>query len=307
MKPMIVTALAAFCLAAAPQAQEAEKKPPSITYGSRRESKAWVKKPDGVSVAVDDGITWKGVTVYLSLTGDLVAVDEKSKETLWAKSVGAFWNRVTFFETSRAGGRFWAVELRPGPGETEGKDLVQLHDRRTGEIFRTSEEKPGGVKIELRKVKSGSPSRIAKAFTVIVSTQENWHELRRRMFAHPVGLGGDVEPDFDKEILLVVSDGDTSNCRGIGAESVHRDDKRILLRLQRETYQTIGEGKRERPYGLFILPRKDGESIHFERNVQRFIGGPPIWKEAGKLERPKDSAKELDGVPEHEPMKLPKD
>ncbi|HZN63653.1 MAG TPA: hypothetical protein VFC90_14720, partial [Planctomycetota bacterium] len=72
MKIATLALLAAFA-----QAQEAES-PPSITYGSMRESKAWIKTPAGTSVAVDDGITWKGVTVYLSLTQDLVAVDSKT-------------------------------------------------------------------------------------------------------------------------------------------------------------------------------------------------------------------------------------
>ncbi len=297
MKIMTAALLAVFALA--------QESPPSITYGSTRESKAWIKLPDGVSVAVDEGITWKGVTVYLSLTDELVAVDEKTKETLWAKDVGAFWSRVTFVETSRAGGKFWAVELRPGPGETEGKDLRQLHDLRTGEIFRSGEDKPAGVKIEPRMHWSGSESRIAKGFAAIVSTQENWEKLRGRMFEGTgfSDMGKYHKPDFSKEILLVISDGDSSNCRGIGVDSVYRDDKRILIRLVRQSFQTIGEGVPGRPFGVFVLPRKDGEIIHLERNVQRYIGGPPIWKDAGKLERPKDPAKELDGVPEPDRLK----
>ncbi|HEU4338603.1 MAG TPA: hypothetical protein VFS19_00925, partial [Planctomycetota bacterium] len=68
MKSMTAAALAAFALAVTPQSQEAGKSPPSITYGASRESKSWIKTPDGTSVAVDEGISWKGVTIYLSLT-----------------------------------------------------------------------------------------------------------------------------------------------------------------------------------------------------------------------------------------------
>lgn len=301
MKIMILALLAAFA-----PAQEVEN-PPSIMYGSKRESKAWIKTPAGTSVAIDDGITWKGVTVYLSLTQDLVAVESKTGATLWAKNVGAFWNCITFVEISRAGGRSWAIELRPGPGEIEGKDKVQRHNMRTGEVLPSGEEKPAGVEIKPRKAWSGSVSRIAKGFTAVVSTQENWSTLGDRLFAGTgfSDMGKYHKPDFTKEIVVVISDGDSGNCDGIGVESAYRDDKRILVRLVHHTYQTDGEASRVRPFGIFVLPRKDGEAIHLEKNIQRYIGGPPIWKEVGKLERPKDPAKELEGVPDSEPMKLP--
>jgi hypothetical protein len=280
--------------------QEPES-PPSITYGSKRESKSWIKLPNGTSVAVDDGITWKGVTVYLSLTQDLVAVDEKSKKTLWSKSVGAFWNRATFVEVEKA----WTVELKPGPRATEGKDLRQLHDLNTGEVIKAAEDKPAGDKIEPKQHWSGSESRIAKGFVAIVSTEENWATLRDRLFKGTkwADMGKHHKVDFSKGIVLVVSDGDTWNCSGIRAESMWRDDKRILVRLRHDTYSSKGEGVRERPFGIFVLPRKEGEAVHVERNDQPYRGGPPIWKDAGKLERPRDSSKELDSVPEPDPLK----
>jgi hypothetical protein len=282
-------------------AQETEK-PPSITYGSTRESKAWIKTPDGTSVAVDQGITWKGVTVYLSLTAELVAVDDKTKETLWAKDVGAFWSRVTFVETARAGGKIWAVELRPGAGEREGGDRVQCHDLKTGEVLKDAdaEKPPFGSPLKIRHVWSGESSRIGKGFIAIVSTPENLEKLRSRMFdgTHWADMGKYKGPDFSKEIVLFVSDGDSINCRGIGAHSAFMDDKRFLVRLSRATFQTIGEGVKTRPFGVFVLPRRDGLQVLLERNVQRYIGGPPIWKDAGKLELAKDPAKELEGVPE---------
>jgi hypothetical protein len=88
---------------------------------------------------------------------------------------------------------------------------------------------------------------------------------------------------------------------------VWRDDMRLVVRLNHFTFQSMGEGKRTRPYGIFVLPRRDGEAIHIERNVQRYIGGPPIWKEVWKIERPKESARELESLPEGEKRKLPTD
>ncbi|HZN61582.1 MAG TPA: hypothetical protein VFC90_04170, partial [Planctomycetota bacterium] len=161
--------------------------------------------------------------------------------------------------------------------------------------------------IKPRMAWSGSVSRIAKGFTAVVSTQENWSTLRDLLFEGTgfSDMGKFHKPDFTKEIVIVISDGDSWNCDGIGVVSAYRDDKRILLRLSHHTYQTDGDANRVRPFGIFFLPCKDGEAIHLEKNIQRYIGGPPIWKEVGKLERPKDPAKELEGVPDSEPMKLP--
>jgi hypothetical protein len=263
--------------------------------------------PDGTSVAVDEGITWKGVTIYLSLTDELIAVDEKTKKTLWGKSVGAFWRRVSFLEISRGGGRFWVVRLEPAPDETEGKDLVQLHEMGSGEIFMPVENMPSGKRLDAPKTWNGSTSFIPKPFAVAVTTTENLGTLLGRLHARPAELRQSGDPEFNsgKELVLVVSDGESWNCNGIGVESVWRDDQRLLVRLNHLTFQSMGEGKRTRPYGIFVLPRKDGEAIHIERNVQRYIGGPPIWKEVRKIERPADSARELDGLPEGEKRKLP--
>lgn len=280
---------------------QAQEQPPSITYGSSRESKAWIRKPDGVSVAVDDGITWKGVTVYLSLTDDLVAVDAATKETLWAKSVGAFWSRVTFVE---AGDKSWAVELRPGPRETEGKDLVQRHDLKTGEVLKDPKDKPpSGTQVKPRHSWSGAESRVAKGFAAAVTTRENFEKLRERLLGGTPGedIGKHHKLDFAKEFVLVVSEGRSANCDGIHIESAWRDEKRLLVRLTHRTFQTIGDGVPTRPWGVFILPRQDGEVVVLEENTQPYIGGPPIWKETRRFERAKDPAKELEGIPDPEP------
>ena len=55
----------------------AQESRPSISYGSTRESKSWIETPKG-NVAVDEGVAFQGVKVYLSLMWDLIATDEKT-------------------------------------------------------------------------------------------------------------------------------------------------------------------------------------------------------------------------------------
>jgi hypothetical protein len=64
---------------------------------------------------------------------------------------------------------------------------------------------------------------------------------------------------------------------------VAENDKRILLRLERSSYQTLGAAHEEYPYGLIVLPRREGKPYILEYNTQSYIGGPPIWKEFTRL------------------------
>ena len=82
--------LVGACLAAAAN-------PPFIVYGGSRASTEVIETPKG-GVPVDQGIAWEGVKVYLSIMGDLVAVDAGTGKFLWCRFVGAFWNEVGFEE-----------------------------------------------------------------------------------------------------------------------------------------------------------------------------------------------------------------
>jgi hypothetical protein len=104
------------------------------------------------------------------------------------------------------------------------------------------------------------------------------------------------EVDFAKEVLLVISSGDSTNCRGIGCAEAYEDEKRVLIRLQHQTFQTAGRGVATRPYGIFILPRRE-KSYVIEANRQSYIGGPPIWTESFQLAKLPDPARELEDLP----------
>jgi hypothetical protein len=255
---------------------------PSRSYGPTRSSKAWVETSRG-RVAVDDGIVWKGVKVYLSLTWDLVATDDATGKTLWSDPVGAFWNEIGVKEVETAGAKAWAVELRPGPRSDGTGDLRQYHDLRTGKRLLDRETAPSGNVLRLDPQWSGRWSDVAAPVRRMVGSEADWKALVvDPMFGSlkdPPKLG---TVDFAKNVALVIASGETWNCNGLDA-TAWEDDRRILVRLNEQTFQTEGPdggGQRVRPWGVFVLPKREPfKSVIVERNVQGLIGGPAIWKE----------------------------
>lgn len=266
----------------------ADERPPSIEYGGTRESSRWIELPGHGGVAVDRGVAWKGVKVYLSFTWELVAVDAATEKPLWWRSVSAFWNRVGFKEIEAAGGKkVWAVELRPARDESEAADRVAYHDLTTGEPIPGPGEaaRPAGTPVAPRKVLAGSKGTREAPFRGIVTTAENWKEAARRIFGEAAAaeVVGDLGPLGPGEVVLIVYDGATSNCSGIECAEAYDDGARVLVRLRHGWYQTMGGAHLEHPFGIFVLPRHDGKPYVLERNVQGYIGGPAIWKEDSRL------------------------
>jgi hypothetical protein len=306
MRTLTVTALLHVALVTVIGSVQAadEPKPPSITYGGNRSSSTWVDTPKG-RVAVDEGIEWQGIKVYLSLTWDLVAVDVKTSKTLWSQNVSAFWNGLAIKEVeAEMGKKTWAVELRTTARDPDVRKLVVYHDLKTGKAITLpgQAEKVAGKAFKLRGVYSGQTSSLDKPFTLVVSTAENWAKVRTRMFAEGVKASAPEakDVDFGKEILLVVSYGDSYNCRGLGVAESYEDDKRILVRMHAQTFQTVGPdggGVRCRPYGIFVLPRAEKKAYVVERNRQRYIAGPPLWAEHVRFDALPDAAKELEQLP----------
>ncbi len=303
-----VVAILVFILAAAipfawaedrPQSGVRSEGPPSITYGASRTSGTWIETPGGTRVAVGRGVEWKGVKVYLSLLWDLVAVDTKTKKTLYAVNVGAFWNGLGFKQvTQRGGTRVWAVELRPGPRTRAGKDRRQYHDLRSGKRLDVPGlvKGPSGKAFTPRAVWSGKHSRVPKPFHAVVSTAANWTKLTAHMFGTKVPKPfGKV--DFETEVVLVVSAGNGWNCNGIGLSAAFEDARRLLVRTQRQSFQTIDGGEKVRPYGVFVLPKRAAKAYVVERNRQNLIGGPALWTESFRLARLLPPAKALAGLP----------
>lgn len=291
--------------------------PPSISYPNSRKSTENIALPSGLNVGIDKFVEWRGVKVYLSLTHDLVGVDEQTGKVRWHNDVSAFWNRVGFKEIEREPGKkTWAVELRPGD---EQNKLAEYYDLKTGaKLDVPGLSRPTGVAFKPRDV-PGSGSAVAKPWTALVSTQENYAALCKRSFGEsdlridffdhraPYAssglLGKEAEGtkvDFSKEVVLLVSQGDSINTFSVYCEEAYEDDARVLVRVHQSGCQTAGRfggGFNSRPYGLFILPRREGKAYVIEDNDQRYTGGPPWWTEIFRAEKIGDPAKELAHMP----------
>jgi hypothetical protein len=300
---MRVAALGLILFSVATPAQEEPApapEPPTLQYRGNRASRAWVSMPGGTQVAVDEGVEWEGVTVYLSLTWDLVAVESDSGTTLWGHSVGAFWNRIAIVRAENASGEeVWAVELQPGAGARQGVGQRQLYELRTGARIAIPEKAPPGTPFTPRREAGGPDADMGVEFTLLISTRENYAlALARLLGGRTVpGLPGPDEVDFDREVVLVRAEGTGWNSRGLVSREAYESDDRILLRIDNRFYQTMGGGDRVTPFGVFVLPRAVKKPYVLERDEQGLIGGPPIWKEIHRFEGLQDPDQELHPIP----------
>jgi hypothetical protein len=262
----------------------AQEPPPSIKYGGDRSSKTWLETKHG-KVAVDEGVAWQGVKVYLSLMWDLIGTDEATGKVLWATNVGAFWNEIGFKEVETGPGvKAWAVELRPGGRRSQGAELRQYHELKTGNLVPGPADDPSGTKVDLARRWSGRWCSAAKPVRRLVGSEADWKAtVLDGMFADGKDVPEFGAIDFEKNVVLVVAMGEISNCNGVDA-SAWEDDHRFLVRLREQWFQTEGPnggGQKVRPFGIFVLPRREPfKPVIVERNRQRLIGGPAMWTEA---------------------------
>jgi hypothetical protein len=273
----------------------AQESRPSISYGGTRESKTWIETPRG-NVAVDEGVAFQGVKVYLSLMWDLVATDEKTGKLLWSVDVGAFWNEIGFAEIETSPGvKTWAVELRPGARSRQGAELRQHHDLKTGKLIAKPAEAPSGTQLDLSRQWTGRSCAADTSFRRIVANALDWKTSLDALFPEDKGAPDFGPIDFEKNVVLVIAMGEISNCSGMEA-AAWEDDQRILVRLREHWFQTAGPGggaQKVRPFGVFVLPRGDPfKTVIVERNRQRLIGGPAIWNEAYRFTAPGDAPAE---------------
>jgi len=316
LRSVTVPVLLALLAAAALAAGEADTQPPSITYDRSRTSTENLALPGGVNVGVDKGIEWQGVKVYLSLTCDLVGVDAKTGKTLWGESVSGFWNQMTFKEVeTEPGKKVWAIALRARKDDDPEQKAVEYRDLKTGgKLDLPGVSRPTGQPFTPRPA-GGRDCAVGKRFLGLISTQENYAALAKRLFGPPdlridcfdhrpprplhgwLTAPSTLPPvDFSKDVALVYLLGDSDNITGILCAGAYEDDARILLRLTVSGMQTggrFGGGILSRPYGVFIVPRREGKAYVVEQNHQSYIGGPPLWKEVLRLEKISAPANEL--------------
>lgn len=269
---------------------------PSVTYGAVRSSQRWVGTETSAQVAIDQGITFQGVSYYVSLTSDLLALPEGAEHATWLHSISAFWDRLGIERVTTAGGEtVLALVLRNSPRGDE-PSLMEARDLQTGEVIDLGAEKLGEA-VKVRELASGSDSVIPEGFQELLGSREELDGLVGRMFA-PGDAPALPEVNFADEVVLAVSYGDSVNCRGLTCVQAWLDDQRLLVRFAGRFYQTaqiaLVEGEEEvpqeeeppeRPYALWALPRQTGRALIVEHNVQRYIGGPPLWKVVREFDR----------------------
>jgi hypothetical protein len=294
----LVLVLLVGCALAAPARLGAEEevprppapppvRPPSVDHSGDRESSTWIDLPNGARVAVGKGVEWQGVRVHLALTWHLVAVDVATDKVLWHHNTSAFWNEVGFREVETTdGAKVMAVELKPGRRARRGSHLRQYHDLKTGAKLEVpgGPEAPAGTLFLPRRAWEGEQSAVAKRFGVLVTSREDWAAVRQHVWG-PDAAEAPEAVDFEKEVVLLLSQGNAWNCNALFCVGCWEDEQRILVRTDRRTFQTINGGQKTRPWGACVLPRREGKAYVVELDAQGLIGGPAIWKETWRTDR----------------------
>ncbi len=138
----------------------------------------------------------------------------------------------------------------------------------------------------------GEKSAIDKTRYVKVKDKEAWAKLWCEHIGKPFGRDYSwfYNPlnvpsiDFAQCMVVAVFQGTKWNSAGVRVVEV-LDADQLTLRFDDFAFQTAGPdggGVRNRPFGIFVLPRSD-KVIVLEENVQGRINHPPKWQERGKL------------------------
>ncbi len=253
----------------------------SVSFGSRRSSKHWVQTGQGVLVAVDDGLQYDGTNLYLSLTGDLVAVDQKTRTTKWSTGTGGHWNQMAIQSVEPTDDQSKpriVVALKSAGGDDAVASVVR-YDFKTGSRLEEDVALPEGKFIEPIAQFMGDDCGCDEPIAKLITDRQAWLELRKKYFGSVANeLPRDDLFDDGKQVVLVLSEGSTTNCRGVKAQEILQGEAGMVVRLQKQTYQSLGDTPTVRPYGIIVLPRADGNQYVIEENQQSFKGGPPVWK-----------------------------
>jgi hypothetical protein len=262
---------------------------PSLEVDRTGRVRGSVVLPDGSLLGVHVGVKWGDVNVYLSIDMKLVAVDEAAARTLWSRDLDRDYDRLSILLDEQ--------DPRLELSSTRGAPEVERFRLQTGERVSGPGEDPSGLPVRPLTGWSGRWSKVGRPLVLTASTAANWAAVRAKLF-EGVEAAPRVEGiDFGKQLLLVVSDGDGVNCRGIEGEAWD-DGARILLRLHHQKDQTFQGADRVRPFGVFALPRTGPRSLVVQWNDQAVLGGPPNWKDLARMALPPDPAVEIRSLAE---------
>ncbi|MCC6286105.1 MAG: hypothetical protein IT439_12535 [Phycisphaerales bacterium] len=97
------------------------------------------------------------------------------------------------------------------------------------------------------------------------------------------------EIDFTRCMVIAYFRGPSVNNDGEIIDSVTPTGGGIRIRFDSLTYQTMPRGEADRrlscrPFGIWVLPRDEGEVI-IEENTQGLLSQPPVWTRQIRFER----------------------
>jgi hypothetical protein len=93
-----------------------------------------------------------------------------------------------------------------------------------------------------------------------------------------------VEIDFDRCVVIGVFAGRVTNQRGYRVDSV-ADGDAVAVRIERETFQSLGAVEAKQPFASIVLPRTV-KAIVIEENTQGLKDSPPVWTKRAELRPP---------------------
>jgi len=285
------------------------------------------KKPREIEkiVPLNGGLIFDGVRVEGRYDGNLRGFDAAANKQIWVTSISYFWTRARIVEKDIDGAIKWLLELHPEANTDRGADKREYRDLRTGKEVVISGPPPGGELLGPAQVFRVSKSALGRQIVTLVSTQENFDAFWARVHGPlgagkpgydadllnpgidvPGGVRREVMPppriDFTQNVALIYHLGDCYNTTGMDQRGIWDDGKRVLIRLHRSGYQTMGRGAHRRFGEVFVLPRKEGRHYEIEVNMQNTIRGPEIWERTELFPPAKGGAEEIAPfAPEYRP------
>jgi hypothetical protein len=137
-------------------------------------------------------------------------------------------------------------------------------------------------------VLTGAKSKVRDPGYYRITSADKLKELWRSHLGPVFDRGDDPVPDVDFGRCMVIAlfEGASFNSRGLRIESVAQKYDLITVRFDDISYQTRGGANQVAPYAFVLLPKSEN-SVVLEKNVQQYLGEPPVWKEVARL-RPDD-------------------
>jgi antitoxin component YwqK of YwqJK toxin-antitoxin module len=271
----------------------AEDLPAPVDYPNKRKATGSVTFDGGI-YEFDRGLTWRGMTVYLTLSGDLLAVDNATAQVKWMVELEVRSGHLFPVMEPMASGTRAAVGVVTGDLFLDG----WTWDLETGQLLTPKTLSLPGARIAARPLNVGY-GRCSKPFTVLLRTPAAFSAVCARLS----GMGDDEmemhgddgearldgfeqppepakpEIDFNHEDALCVCLGERFNSIGLSAKVYQSANQRTVC-LSEGGFQTSGSALRSYPYLLLALPRLEVGTygVAYSARQNRGVTLPTRWQ-----------------------------